>query len=70
MRVTPQNIEAFTRFAEEGRVVVFDTETTGGSCNDEICQLAAAEFVNGQLERTMNGYIRPNWMGRRWLRLR
>ena len=29
MRVTPQNIEAFTRFAEEGRVVVFDTETTG-----------------------------------------
>lgn len=38
---------------------MFDTETTGGSCSDEICQLAAAEYVNGRLERTMNVYIRP-----------
>ena len=54
MRTTPQNIERFAEFADCGRVVVFDTETTGGSCSDEICQLAAAEYVNGRLERTMN----------------
>ena len=59
MRTTPQNIERFAEFADCGRVVVFDTETTGGSCSDEICQLAAAEYVNGRLERTMNVYIRP-----------
>ena len=59
MRTTPQNIERFAEFADSGRVVVFDTETTGGSCSDEICQLAAAEFVDGRLERTMNVYIRP-----------
>ena len=54
MRTTPQNIEKFAEFADSGRVVVFDTETTGGSCSDELCQLAAAEYVNGRLERTMN----------------
>ena len=59
MRTTPQNIERFAEFADCGRVVVFDTETTGGSCSDEICQRAAAEYVNGRLERTMNVYIRP-----------
>ena len=59
MRTTPQNIERFAEFVDCGRVVVFDTETTGGSCSDEICQLAAAEYVNGRLERTMNVYIRP-----------
>ena len=59
MRTTPQNIERFAEFADCGRVVVFDTETTGGSCSDEICQLAAAEYINGRLERTMNVYIRP-----------
>ena len=60
MRVTQQNIETFAEFADGGRVLVFDTETTGGSCADEICQLAAAEFVNGRLERTMNVYLRPS----------
>lgn len=59
MRVTPQNIRIFAGYANAGRVVVFDTETTGGSCLDEICQLAAAEYVNGQLERTLNLYLRP-----------
>ena len=54
-----KDIEMFSEFATSGRVVVFDTETTGGSCSDEICQLAAAEYVNGRLERTMNVYIRP-----------
>ncbi|MDY5597116.1 MAG: hypothetical protein SPG40_06430 [Kiritimatiellia bacterium] len=42
MRTTPQDIERFAEFADCGRVVVFDSETTGGSCSDEICQLAAA----------------------------
>ena len=49
MRTTPQNIERFVEFAGSGRVVVFDTETTGGAGTDEICQLAAAEYVNGRL---------------------
>ena len=54
---TSTDIEMFSEFATSGRVVVFDTETTGGSCSDEICQLAAAEYINGRLERTMNVYI-------------
>lgn len=60
MRMTPQNDERIAEFADFGRVVVFDTETTGCSCTDEICQLAAAEFVCGRLERTMNVYVRPS----------
>ncbi len=54
------SIETFASFATTGRVVVFDTETTGCTSSDEICQLAAAEYVNGQLERTMNVYIHPS----------
>ena len=57
MRTTPQNIERFAECADCGRAVVFDTETTGGFCSDEVCQLAAAEYINGRLERTMNVYI-------------
>ena len=49
----------FRTYARAGRVVVFDTETTGCTCSDEICQLAAAEYVNGYLSRTMNVYLRP-----------
>ena len=59
MRITSQNIAVFAGYANAGRVVVFDTETTGCSCTDEICQLAAAEFVNGRLERTLNLYLLP-----------
>ena len=44
-----KDIEMFSEFGTSGRVVVFDTETTGGSCSDEIRQLAAAEYVNGRL---------------------
>ena len=69
MRTTPQNIERFAEFADCGRGVVFDTETTGGSCSDEICQLAAAECVNGRLERTMNVYIRPTCEMNPWAEL-
>lgn len=59
MRVSTRNIGYFANFAKNGRVVAFDTETTGCTCHDEICQLAAAEYVDGRLTRTMNVYIRP-----------
>jgi len=45
--------------AQTGRVVVFDTETTGMSNNDEIVQIAAAEYVGGELGRTLNLYVTP-----------
>ena len=40
-------------------MVVFDTETTGGADYDEICQIAAAEYVGGKLLRTLALYICP-----------
>lgn len=59
MRVGPSTLPRIKEWAKSGRVVVFDTETTGGTRDDEICQLAAAEYVNGELRRTMNVYLRP-----------
>lgn len=59
MRVSVNNLRAIAEYANHGRVVVFDTETTGGTRDDEICQIAAAEYVNGELRRTMNVYLRP-----------
>jgi len=47
------------RYARNGRVVVFDTETTGGSACDEICQIAAVEYVCGVKARTLALYICP-----------
>jgi len=38
---------------------VFDTETTGVSRDDEIVQLSAAEYVCGELTRTLNLYVTP-----------
>ena len=46
-------------FALYGRVVVFDTETTGLGEDDEILQLSALEFVRGAQTRTFNAYIKP-----------
>ena len=46
-------------YARAGRVVVFDTETTGGSACDEICQIAAIEYVRGVKARTLALYICP-----------
>ena len=40
-------------------MVVFDTETTGCSRWDEICQIAAAEYVRGALSRTLALYVCP-----------
>ena len=59
MRITEDSIEAIRRYAAEGRVVVFDTETTGCAWYDEICQIAAAEYVCGELTRTFSAYICP-----------
>ena len=42
-----------------GRVVVFDTETTGGTACDEICQIAAVEFMGGTFARMMSVNARP-----------
>ena len=59
MRINEANIEKVRRYAAKGRVVVFDTETTGCSRYDEICQIAAAEYVCGKKNRTFNAYICP-----------
>ena len=59
MRISEGSMAAFRRYATSGRVVVFDTETTGCSRYDEICQIAAAEYVRGRLLRTFNVYVRP-----------
>lgn len=45
--------------ALEGRVVVFDTESTGLSSEDEIVQLAAVEYVGGKQTRTLSFYVAP-----------
>jgi len=45
--------------AQEGRVVVFDTETTGVTNSDEIVQIAAAEYIRGERTRTLSVYVTP-----------
>lgn len=59
MRTCERTLARFAGYAREGRVVVFDTETTGQSRTDEICQIAAAEYVKGRLVRTMSVYVCP-----------
>lgn len=59
MRINPKTIPLIASRVRHGRVVVFDTETTGGSSWDEICQIAAVEYVNGVLSRTLALYLCP-----------
>ena len=59
MRINEDSIEAIRHYATDGRVVVFDTETTGCAWYDEICQIAAVEYVNGVQTRTFMLYICP-----------
>ena len=66
MRITKQTLPKLAAFAQAGRVVVFDTETTGGSSWDEICQIGAAEYVGGKLKRTLSLYICPTCRMNRW----
>lgn len=52
-------LRAYARFAREGRIVVFDTETTGLNTRaDDIIQLAAAEYVRGVPGRSLNLFLK------------
>lgn len=44
MRIKRENLPLIHRYAAHGRIVVFDTETTGMTNDDEICQIAAVEY--------------------------
>ena len=59
MRISEKNLLRMAAYARNGRVVVFDTETTGCTSYDEICQIAAAEYEHGALSRTFARYICP-----------
>jgi hypothetical protein len=59
MRVSEKSLPLLAEYARSGRVVVFDTETTGGRSYDEICQIAAVEYVNGTMARTLALYVCP-----------
>ena len=59
MRISEKNLQRLAECARNGRVVVFDTETTGCTTYDEICQIGAVEYVNGKLSRTFARYICP-----------
>ena len=59
MRISERNLLRLAECARNGRVVVFDTETTGCTSYDEICQIAAAEYEHGALSRTFARYICP-----------
>ena len=59
MRIDKTKLKKFRLYATGGRVVAFDTETTGCSRYDEICQIAAAEYACGELTRTFSAYICP-----------
>ena len=66
MRITRQTLPKLAAYARTGRVVVFDTETTGGSSWDEICQIGAAEYISGKLTRTLSLYICPTCRMNAW----
>ena len=59
MRIGAGTLPQIAEYARNGRVVVFDTETTGCSRWDEICQIAAAEYEGGVLSRMFSAYVRP-----------
>ena len=60
MRICANTLPQIAEYARSGRVVVFDTETTGCSRYDEICQIAAVEYVCGEQTRTFSAYICPS----------
>ena len=59
MRISANKIEKIRQYAANGRVVVFDTETTGCLRHDEICQIAAVEYIGGERARTVSVYVCP-----------
>lgn len=49
----------FNNVLTNGRLVIFDTETTGTKIeSDDIIQIAAVEIVKGKLEKTFNIYLK------------
>lgn len=52
-------IPTYRAFAKNGRVISFDTETTGLGSDDEIVQIAAIEYVRGIQSRIFSRYICP-----------
>lgn len=66
MSGSSDSLLALFRSAIFGRVIVFDTETTGMSNNDEICQMAAVEYVHGALTRSMDEYLVPSCRMNPW----
>lgn len=53
--------DRFLQAVEGGRVVVFDTETTGlDTAEDDIIQIAAAEYRNGIRRAMFNVYLRTD----------
>lgn len=53
-------IPKYRAYAQSGRVVAFDTETTGFGSEDEVVQIAAIEYVNGAKSRTFMSYLKPS----------
>ena len=66
MRINAKTLPLIASRARTSRVVAFDTETTGGASWDEICQIAAAEYVCGKLTRTLALYVRPTCRVNPW----
>lgn len=59
MAIAKEKLRRLAERAGSGRVVAFDTETTGCSRYDEICQIAAVEYVNGEQGRKFCAYVMP-----------
>ena len=56
--MSDETISRYCEYAKYGKVVVFDTETTGVGTSDEVCQIAAIQFVRGVRVRSLNEYLR------------
>lgn len=53
-------INTYMNYATNGRVIAFDTETTGFHNHDEVIQIAAIEYVKGEKTRTFCEYIKTD----------
>lgn len=60
LRITKSALATYLQYAEAGRLVVIDTETTGLSRADEVVQIAAIEYVNGRETRAFNTFVCPS----------
>lgn len=56
--MSDETISRYCEYAKYGKVVVFDTETTGVGTSDEVCQIAAIQFERGARVRSLNEYLR------------